>query len=442
MGKSTAIARSLGVLLLLLAGAANADDETGFRPLFNGSNLDGWVNVNVAPETFTVRDGLIISTGQPNGVIRTDRHYENFVLELEWRHLKPGGNAGVFIWSDALPAVGKPFTRSLEVQILDGRNTDTYTSHGDVFAIQGASMKPDRPHPSGAMRCLPSELRCKPAPEWNHYRIECRNGAIKLAVNGKEVSGGSASVPRKGYICLESEGTECHFRNIKLKELASTSVAAEETATLGDGFVSLFSGLDFRGWKFEPGHEGHWTHSGQVIRYDGKSTGKTKDLWTAKEYRDFTLVADWRFPSKPETKPLQLILPNGDDALNADGTKKMVDVSFAGDSGLYLRGTSKAQVNITCKTIGSGEIYGFRVDKKMPPEVRAAVTPKVKADNLPGQWNRFEITLKGDRLTILLNGRTVIEKAQLLGIPETGPIALQHHGDPIEFMNLYIKELK
>ena len=441
MRSSTCVARGFGLWVAIAACSAFAADEPGFRPLFNGSNLDGWVNVNVAPETFTVRDGLIISTGQPNGVIRTDRHYENFVLELEWRHLKPGGNAGVFIWSDALPAVGRPFTRAIEVQILDGRDTETYTSHGDVFAIQGASMKPDRPHPAGAMRCLPSEKRCKPAPEWNHYRIECRDGAIKLAVNGKEVSGGSASVPRKGYICLESEGTECHFRNIKIKELPSTSVPSEETATLGDGFVSLFSGLDFRGWKHEPGHEGHWTHSGQVIRYDGKSTGATKDLWTTKDYRNFTLVADWRFPSKPVTKPLQLILPNGDDALNSDGTKKMVDVPFAGDSGLYLRGTSKAQVNITCKTIGSGEIYGFRVDKKMPPEVRAGVTPRVKADKPPGQWNRFEITLKGDRLTILLNGQTVIEQARLLGIPEVGPIALQHHGDPIEFMNLYIKEL-
>ena len=86
-------------------------------------------------------------------------------------------------------------------------------------------MKPDRPHPAGWMRCLPSEKRARPSPEWNHYRVTCQNGVLKLAVNGKEVSGASQCVPRKGYICLEAEGSECHFRNIRIQELASTNAA-------------------------------------------------------------------------------------------------------------------------------------------------------------------------------------------------------------------------
>ncbi len=125
------------VLSIALAGPGwlRADEDEGFRPLFNGRDLAGWAPVNVAPETFTARDGMIVSTGKPTGVLRTDRSYENFVLELEWRHMQPGGNAGLFVWSDGLPAVGVPFTRSFEVQILDGQNTDDYTSHGDVFGI-------------------------------------------------------------------------------------------------------------------------------------------------------------------------------------------------------------------------------------------------------------------------------------------------------------------
>ena len=71
--------------------------------------------------------------------------------------------------------------------------------------------------------------------------------------------------------------------------------------------------------------------------------------------------------------------------------------------------------------------------------VRAGVTPKVRADGRLGQWNRFEITMKGDRLTVVLNGQTVIENAQLPGIAPRGPIALQHHGDEIQFANIYIK---
>src|SRR5437868_13036004 len=97
----------LGLVGALIGGVPVRADED-LRPLFNGKDLSGWVPVNVAPETFTVRDGMIISTGKPTGVMRTDRPYENFVIELEWRHLQPGGNAGLFIWSDALPAVGAP----------------------------------------------------------------------------------------------------------------------------------------------------------------------------------------------------------------------------------------------------------------------------------------------------------------------------------------------
>lgn len=204
--------------------------EEGFVPLFSGKDLSGWVPVNVEPETFQVREGVIYCTGEPTGVMRTEKMYENFIIELEWRHLKEKGNAGLFIWSDGVPAKNSPFTRSIEVQILDGRNTEDYTSHGDVFAIQGAKLTPDRPHPKGRMRCLPSERRAKPSPEWNHYRVICNDGVIKLAVNGKVVSGGSECTPRKGYVCLESEGSPVEFRNIRIKELPSTNPKPDEIA--------------------------------------------------------------------------------------------------------------------------------------------------------------------------------------------------------------------
>jgi hypothetical protein len=429
------------VLTLLLTSTPSARADEPVRPLFNGKDLAGWVPVNVAPETFTVRDGLIVSTGKPNGILRTDRPYENFVLELEYRHLKPRGNAGVFIWSDALPYVGKPFSRAIEVQILDGRDSEVSTSHGDVFAIQGATMRPDRPHPKGWMRSLPRERRAKPAPEWNHYRITCKDGTIALAVNGKEVSGGSDCVPRKGYICLEAEGSECHFRNIRIQELPSSNPSSEQAATLDTGFVSLYSGLDLRGWRQDAGHAGHWTAKDYILAYDGKSEAPQKDLWTERSYGDFTLVVDWRLPGPPAPRPRPVVLPSGDDATNPDGSRKTLDVPYAGDSGILLRGLGKAQVNITCNTVGSGEMYGYRTDKKMPPAVRSGAIPRVKADNPPGQWNRFVITLKGDRLDVVLNGQKVIDQEQLPGIPPRGPLGLQHHGDPVEFANLFIKEL-
>jgi hypothetical protein len=421
--------------------AADGPDD-GFRPMFNGKDLSGWVPVNVAPETFSVRDGMVVSTGHPTGILRTDRPYENFIVELEWRHIKPGGNAGLFVWSDALPTVGLPFTRSVEVQILDGHESANATSHGDVFAIHGAVLTPDRPHPAGWMRSLPSERRAKPSPDWNHYRVECRDGTIKLAVNGKEVSGGHGVKPRKGFICLESEGSECHFRNVRIKELPSTNPdPTAETADLTTGFASLYNGLDLRGWKAEPGHEGHWVAKDFVLSYDGKSAAKDKSLWTEADFGDFVMVADWRLPGPAVPRPRAVVLPSGDDARNPDGTVKTLSIPYAGDSGILIRGSEKAQINITCNTVGSGELYGYRTDKKMPADVRAAAVPKTKADRPPGGWNRFVITLKGDRLTIVLNGDEVIREARLPGLPSRGPIGLQHHGDPLQFTNLFVKRL-
>lgn len=222
------------VCLALVSADPPKPEAQGFIPLFNGKNLDGWVPMNVDPDTFSVRDGVIYCTGQPTGLMRTDRMYENFVLELEWRHLKPGGNAGLFVWSDGVIAKPTPFARSIEVQILDGHETENYTSHGDVFAIHGATMTPDRPHPKGWERCLPSEKRAKPSPEWNHYRVECNDGRLSLAVNGKVVSGGHGAKPRKGYIVLESEGGVVEFRNLRIKELPTTNAKGDEVALPGE----------------------------------------------------------------------------------------------------------------------------------------------------------------------------------------------------------------
>src|SRR5205809_5591439 len=137
--------RLLFVCLAAIGISTRAADDN-FQPLFNGKDLSGWVIVNVAPSTFSIRNGMLVSTGKPTGTMRTERMYENFIMELEWRHMQPGGNAGVFIWGDPLTHAGTPFSRGIEVQVLDGRETKDYTSDGDVFSIWGASMKPDRPH--------------------------------------------------------------------------------------------------------------------------------------------------------------------------------------------------------------------------------------------------------------------------------------------------------
>jgi hypothetical protein len=93
------------------------------------------------------------------------------------------------------------------------------------------------------------------------------------------------------------------------------------------------------------------------------------------------------------------------------------------------------------------------MDEKMPTAVRAGVTPSKNADNNIGEWNTFEITMRGSRLTVVLNGQTVISNAELPGISAQGPIALQHHGSKkgdvwtsppslVQFRNISIAELR
>lgn len=428
----------LTVACLLLMGAGSAPpQEEGFVPLFNGEDLDNWVNVNCAPETWTVRDEMIVCTGIPTGVLRTDKQYENFILELEWRHIKKGGNAGLFVHSCDLPVTGKPFTRAIECQIMDG-------NHGDVFAIQGATLTPDNANlEQGWMRSYPRRERTKPPGEWNHYRVESRDGTITLAINGEMVTNAFHTNPRKGYICLESEGSEIHFRNIRIKELPGSDPPEEVTATLDQGFQSLYNGLDLRGWKQVEGNKGHWEAHDWVLKYDGLSSAEGEDvhLWTEKEYGNFILIVDWRQPRDPVPEEVPVILPDGRQATDSAGNSFSVAILDAGDSGIYLRGTSKCQINIWNWPVGSGEIWGYRTDPEMPEEVRCATTPMFQADRQPGEWNRFIITVRDEHVTVELNGKTVIKEAHLPGMPEKGPIALQHHGDPMEFANIYIKEL-
>lgn len=242
-----------------VSGSENSATNSNWVHLFNGVNLTGWVNINGAPETWSVKDGVIHCTGKPICALRTDKRYQNFVLELEWRHLKPGGNAGVFIWAAPEPAVGQPFLRAIEVQVLDHAygKSDWFTTHGDVFPIHGSKMKPFPP--ARGMRSFPSQLHSKGSPEWNHYKIDCKNGVLKLSVNGHEVSGGDNCNWRKGYIALESEGSPVEFRNIRIKEFSNDShLNPSQTAPLPGGFFGLYNGIDLRDWvnekndSFEP----------------------------------------------------------------------------------------------------------------------------------------------------------------------------------------------
>jgi hypothetical protein len=220
-----------------------------------------------------------------------------------------------------------------------------------------------------------------------------------------------------------------------------------------DGFVSLFNGRDFTGWKVPEGDGGHWKVIDGVIDYDAGSEAKgDKNLWSEREYGDFVFQVDWRIKETPYVNPrIPYILPDGTHARDVQGKELKLSLPDS-DSGVFLRGSGKHQVNIWCWPIGSGEMYGIRMNAQTPPELRAAVTPRTQADKPIGEWNRFEITVVDKTITIVLNGKTVIPAVAIPDLPARGKLALQHHGGKrngawtgppslVQFKNIYIKEL-
>ena len=228
------------VVMCRTLSARSQDDVPRFRDLFNGKDLSGWVNVNVDKDTFTARDGMIVCKGHPIGVMRTDRQYENFILHVEWRHMEAGGNSGVFVWSEGTAAPDKQLPKGLEVQMLeldwvklnpdkDGNPRPIAYVHGELFGANGLEVVPDNPR---GKRSKSVENRCKGKGEWNVYDVVCVDGVVKLSVNGKFVNGVSRASVRKGYLGLESEGAEIHFRNVRILELPPGVTTPEQTAPL------------------------------------------------------------------------------------------------------------------------------------------------------------------------------------------------------------------
>lgn len=223
-------------MVLISLGIAAADHPRAFvdgeGPGWKALGKQDFRRVNDNEDTWKFVDGEIHCTGKPVGVIRTAEEFGNFEMVLEWKHLEPGGNSGVFVWTVPASLENLPPNRlpkGIEVQILDndfrtqyekssGKKGDWFTTHGDVFAV-GVKLNPFEPRSPDGSRSFPRKELSKSSGQWNHYYIRAINGEVRLWVNGEEVSGGNGADPAKGYICLESEGKPVRFRNVKIRRL-------------------------------------------------------------------------------------------------------------------------------------------------------------------------------------------------------------------------------
>lgn len=191
------------------------------------------------------------------------------------------------------------------------------------------------------------------------------------------------------------------------------------------GFTPLFNGRDLAGWKLSP----HWSAKDGVLEHDGVAD----HLWSTREFGDVEFLVEWRWPGVPEFAQHPVI--NADGNVVQGRTERVLE---AGDSGVLFRGLFKAQANLFCYPVGSGEFWEYR--ESLPGAARRAVTPKIRADRPLGQWNEMRVKVAGSRVTVVVNGQIVIEDADLPGLPARGPVGFQHEHGRIQFRTVAVRE--
>jgi len=230
----------IGTLTLLGTLSTNgsapaAEQDSKARSLFNGKDLKGW-HVDVpkldkypdAKGPFIVRDGKLVSLGNPNGHLITDDKFQNYRLEVQYRFAAKPGNCGVLVHASKPRALYKMFPQSIEVQMF-------HRNAGDFWCIVEDIKVPDMVKRRGpkekwgitegkARRVLNlTDDSEKPAGEWNTMVIECLGNEVKVWVNGGVVNHGSDCTASKGQIAIQAEGSEVEFRKIELTPITKLS---------------------------------------------------------------------------------------------------------------------------------------------------------------------------------------------------------------------------
>lgn len=199
--------------------------------LFNGENLRGWhadvpaMDTNTTVKSpFIVRDGMLVSLGEPRGHLITDAVYQNYRLRVEYRFPGKPGNCGVLVFASTPRALYKMFPKSIEVQM-------EHTNAGDFWCIQEDITVADmekRRGPKNEWGVSEGKKRRilnltdsseKPLGQWNTMVIECKGNTIKVWVNNDLVNDGYNCTASKGQIALQSEGSEVEFRKIEMTPL-------------------------------------------------------------------------------------------------------------------------------------------------------------------------------------------------------------------------------
>ncbi|EAQ81050.1 3-keto-disaccharide hydrolase [Blastopirellula marina] len=228
MLKRIASALLLGLVACSFSLAADAD---GFKPLFNGKNLEGFTQ-HGGKAVYTIEGDEIVGTSTlntPNTFLCTNKEYGDFILEVDFK-VDPKLNSGIQIRSQVFP-------EATEVDFGDGKMKKMAKDrvHGYQVEIDPSARAWSGGIYDEARRGWLNDLKNNPEAgkafkqdDWNHYRIECRGDSIKTWINGVPAADLKDGLTSKGLIALqvhgiggdkEKAGTQVRWKNIMIKEL-------------------------------------------------------------------------------------------------------------------------------------------------------------------------------------------------------------------------------
>ena len=237
--------KCFAVTILILFASSNL--ATGFQEqeasstksetisLFNGKDLKGWHvdvpdaddNADIKP-TFIVRNGNLVSLGQPRGHLITDAKHENYRLQVEYRFAAKPGNCGVLVHASTPRALYKMFPQSVEVQMHHQNAGDFWCIVEDITVpnmVERRGPKENWGITEGKARRIKNltDDSENPVGDWNTMVIECMGDAVKVWVNGDNVNHGTKCTATKGQIALQAEGSEVEFRQLELTPISKLS---------------------------------------------------------------------------------------------------------------------------------------------------------------------------------------------------------------------------
>jgi HEAT repeat protein len=402
--------------------------QGGFVPLFDGRSLDGWKGLVTDPparakmtpqelaaaqasadETmrahWRVVDGVLAFDGKGESLCTT-RDFADFELLADWK-IEKGGDSGLYLR-------GSP-----QVQIWDAEANPA--GSGGLFNNQKGPSQP-------------SEKADRPVGEWNSFRVIMIGERVTAYLNDRRVVDHvvlenywerEKSIYPSGQIELQAHGNPLYFRNILVREIPRDTAVPETTAAeASEGFEPLFNGRDLEGWTGGAGS--YVAQDGKIVVHPERGGS---NLYTTKEYADFVLRFDFRL-TPAANNGLGIRAP-----LEGDAAYVGMELQILEDGSPVYWGLQPYQYH--------GSIYGI------VPARRGVLRPV-------GEWNSEEVTVKGRRVTVVVNGTTVVDadldEASAGGTMDgkdhpglkrpSGHLGFLGHGSPLEFRNIRIREIR